>query len=209
MEENNNQQEDLIRSQKDGETNETETHSDVNSEEDPSVETSGENQEHKRDKGFRSKHRKDDRTEELSKEVAQLNDKYLRLYSEFDNYRKRSIKERIELSKSAASDLITELLPVLDDFERALTALETIEDNENANIDGINLIYTKLKNILGQQGLERMKALGEVFDTDFHEAITNIPAAQPDQKGKVVDVIQNGYLLNGKVIRYAKVVVGC
>jgi molecular chaperone GrpE len=207
MEENNNQQEDLIRSQKEGETNETENDN-IISGQDPSAETSGEDQDHKRDKGSKSKHRKDDRTEELAKEVLQLNDKYLRLYSEFDNYRKRSTKERIELSKSAASDLITELLPVLDDFERALNAMETGEDNENANIDGINLIYLKLKNILGQQGLERMKALGEVFDTDFHEAITNIPATQPDQKGKVVDVIQNGYLLNGKVIRYAKVVVG-
>jgi molecular chaperone GrpE len=208
MEEKNNQQEDLIRSQNEGETSETDNNTDVNPEKNPSAETSGEDQEHKRDKGSKSKHRKEDRTEELAKEVVQLNDKYLRLYSEFDNYRKRSTKERIELSKSAASDLITELLPVLDDFERALNAMEIAEDSENANIDGINLIYLKLKNILGQQGLERMKALGEVFDTDFHEALTNIPAPLPDQKGKVVDVIQNGYLLNGKVIRYAKVVVG-
>jgi molecular chaperone GrpE len=100
------------------------------------------------------------------------------------------------------------LLPVLDDFERAMDAMENSEVLENANIEGINLVYTKFKNILSLQGLELMKAKGEEFDTDFHEALTNIPAPTPDMKGKVVDVIQNGYLLNGKVIRYAKVVVG-
>jgi len=204
MEEKNNQNEDLIQNQKDADSNGPDSGSDINS----VVDSPDENPDHKKDKSFRSKHRKDDRTEELEKEVEQLNDKYLRLYSEFDNYRKRSIKERIEFGKSASAELIIALLPVLDDFERALNAMETIEDNENAIIDGINLVYNKLKSTLTQQGLERMKSLGEVFDTDFHEAITNIPAAKPDQKGRVVDVIQNGYLLNGKVIRYAKVVVG-
>jgi molecular chaperone GrpE len=100
------------------------------------------------------------------------------------------------------------LLPVLDDFERALNAMETGEDKENANNNGINLIYNKLKNILSQQGLEQMTVMGEEFNTDFHEALTKIPAPKPELKGKVVDIIQNGYLLNGKVIRYAKVVIG-
>jgi len=208
MEEKHNQHEDLIQNPKEGETNEINRDPEVNSGIEPSAELSGENPEHKKEKALKSKHRKEDRTEELEQEVVQWNDKYLRLYSEFDNYRKRSLKERIELSKSAASDLITALLPVLDDFERALNAMETGEDKENAIIDGINLVYNKLKNILSQQGLEQMKVMGEEFSTDFHEALTKIPAPKPELKGKVVDVIQNGYLLNGKVIRYAKVVIG-
>ena len=208
MEEKNNQHEDHIQNQKEGETIESNKEMAINSETGRNTESSEEQQEHKKEKASRSKHRKEDRTDELEQEVAQWNDKYLRLYSEFDNYRKRSLKERIELGKSAASELITELLPVLDDFERALNALETSEDKENAIIDGINLVYNKLKNILSQQGLERIKVMGEEFNTDYHEAMTKIPAPKPELKGKVVDVIQNGYLLNGKVIRYAKVVVG-
>jgi molecular chaperone GrpE len=208
MEEKNNQHEDLIQNPKEGETNESNKDTKVNSETEMSVELSEKNQEHKKEKASKSKHRKEDKAEDLEQEVVLLNDKYLRLYSEFDNYRKRSLKEKIELSKSAASDLIITLLPVLDDFERAMNAMETGEDKENANNDGINLIYNKLKNILSQQGLELMKVMGEEFNTDFHEALTKIPAPKPELKGKVVDVIQNGYLLNGKVIRYAKVVVG-
>jgi molecular chaperone GrpE len=189
MKEKNNKNEDLIQGPDKGDDNELNKETDINSD----AETSG---------------AKEDLAVDLEQEVVKLNDKYLRLYSEFDNYRKRSLKERIELSKSAASDLITTLLPVLDDFERALNAMETGEDKENAIKEGITHVYTKLKNILALQGLELMKVMGEEFNTDFHEAITNIPAPTPDQKGKVVDVIQNGYLLNGKVIRYAKVVVG-
>ena len=208
MEEKNNQHEDLIQNLNQGETNESIKDMELNSETGMSVELSEENQEHKKEKVSKSKHRKENRTEDLELEVVQLNDKYLRLYSEFDNYRKRSLREKIELSKSAASDLITTLLPVLDDFERAMNAMETGEDKENAHNDGINLIYNKLKNILSQQGLELMKVMGEEFNTDFHEALTKIPSPKPELKGKVVDVIQNGYLLNGKVIRYEKVVVG-
>ncbi|MGA2822199.1 MAG: nucleotide exchange factor GrpE [Bacteroidales bacterium] len=208
MEEKNNQQEDLIQNPNQGETNESNKDTEVKSETEMSAELSEEHQEHKKEKASKSKHRKEDRTEDLEQEVVLLNDKYLRLYSEFDNYRKRSLKEKIELSKSAASDLIITLLPVLDDFERAINAMETGEDKENAHNDGIYLIYNKLKNILSQQGVELMKVMGEEFNTDFHEALTKIPAPKPELKGKVVDVIQNGYLLNGKVIRYAKVVVG-
>jgi molecular chaperone GrpE len=208
MEELNNQNEEIIQNRKEEETNENPEDSVLIPEKESSSESTEEHPDHKKEKAARSKHKKEDKVEELEQEVAQWNDKYLRLYSEFDNYRKRSLKERIELSKTAASDLITALLPVLDDFERALSAMDTGEDKENPMLDGINLIYGKLKNILSQQGVERMKVTGEEFNTDYHEALTNIPAPRPELKGKVVDVIQNGYLLNGTVIRYAKVVVG-
>ncbi len=146
--------------------------------------------------------------ENPDEKIAELNDKYLRLYSEFDNYRKRTLKEKTELSKYASAEVITKLLPVLDDFERAITAFTATSDNGTALKEGVVLIYNKFLSVLNQQGLEQMKTLGESFDTDFHEAVTNIPAPQPDQKGKIVDEIQKGYLLNGKVIRFAKVVVG-
>jgi len=146
---------------------------------------------------------------ELDNEKAkEWHDKYLRLYSEFDNYRKRTLKEKIELSKTASADLITDLLPILDDFERAIQAFTETNNTDKALKDGVILIYNKFLNILTQKGLEQMKTIGEPFDTDFHEAITSIPAPSPDLKGKVVDEIEKGYLLHEKVIRYAKVVVG-
>jgi len=205
MEEKNNPQEENILKK---EETENSTEKEVSSATEHGSESASEEQEVKKEKSHKGKHLKEDKVEELEKEVIQLNDKYLRLYSEFDNYRKRSLKEKIELSKTASSEVITTLLPVLDDLERAMKAIEVQEGEVNAVVDGVGLIYNKLKNILSQQGLETMKVLGESFDTDFHEALTNIPAPEPDQKGKVVDVIQNGYLLSGKVIRYAKVVVG-
>ena len=146
--------------------------------------------------------------ENPEEKIAELNDKYLRLYSEFDNYRKRTLKEKAELSKFASADVITSLLPVLDDFERAIKAFTATSDNGTALKEGVVLIFNKFLSVLNQQGLEQMKTLGESFDTDFHEAVTNVPAANPDQKGKVVDEILKGYLLNGRVIRFAKVVVG-
>jgi molecular chaperone GrpE len=145
--------------------------------------------------------------EKLKEQIEELNDKYLRLYSEFDNYRKRTAKERIELQKSASKDLIVALLPVLDDFERAIKAFEEHNLSDEAK-KGIELIYNKLMTTLKQRGLEPMDAQGKDFDTDYHEAITEIPAPAEDMAGKVVDVVQRGYLLNGKVLRYAKVVVG-
>jgi molecular chaperone GrpE len=159
----------------------------------------------------KQKHKKDDKVEKIEKleeEVSQLNDKYLRLYSEFDNYRKRTQREKIELSKTAAAEIISDMLPVLDDLERAYTAIDSTEDSHSATKDGIGLILNKFLNILTQAGLEPIKAIGEEFNTDFHEAITNIPAPSPDMKGKILDVIVKGYLLGGKVIRFAKVVVG-
>jgi molecular chaperone GrpE len=205
MEEKNNPQEEEILKR---ENTDNLTKKEVSSTTGQQNQASAEEPEGRKEKGHKGKHRKEDRVEELEQEVANLNDKYLRLYSEFDNYRKRSLKERIELSKTASADVISTILPVLDDFERALKAMEVPEGDAKSVADGVGLIYNKLKSILNQQGLETMKVLGESFDTDFHEALTNIPAPEPDQKGKVVDVIQNGYLLNGKVIRYAKVVVG-
>lgn len=147
-------------------------------------------------------------TPEWQLKYSELNDKYLRLYSDFDNFRKRTLKEKLDLSKFATEDLIVKLLPVLDDFDRALKAIETIQSADASLKDGTLLIFNKFISILNQQGLEQMRVLGEPFDTDFHEAITNIPAPDPEQKGTVMDVVQKGYLLNGKVIRYAKVVVG-
>lgn len=156
-------------------------------------------------KSDKSKHKK---VEKLEEDLAQANDKFLRLYSEFDNYRKRTLKEKVELSKNASEEVMKSILPVLDDFERALKAFEISNDSTDSLKHGIILIFNKFINILSQQGLQQMKTIGEPFDTDFHEAITNIPVEDPTQKGKVIDEVERGYLLNGKVIRYAKVVVG-
>lgn len=137
----------------------------------------------------------------------EMNDKYLRLYSEFDNFRKRTAKERIEFSKTAAADIFTTILPVIDDFERAQKAMENSVEVEIVK-EGMNIIYHKLWNLLQQKGLEKVTALGEEFDADIYEAITSTPVNDDSQKGKVVDVLESGYTLNGKVIRFAKVVVG-
>lgn len=164
-------------------------------------------EEDKKEKHAKSKHRKDEKTEKLEEEVAQLNDKYLRLYSEFDNYRKRTIKEKIELGKTASADVILSILPVIDDFERAVKAFEISDESTDALKHGIILIYNKFINTLSQQGLKPIKAIGEDFDTDFHEAVTQVPATDPAMKGKVIDEIEKGYMLYDKVIRYSKVVV--
>jgi molecular chaperone GrpE len=137
----------------------------------------------------------------------ELNDKFLRLYSEFDNYKKRTAKERIEFAKSAAQDVFIAILPVIDDLERAIKSNETLEDI-NAIKEGLKLIHHKFSATLTKKGLEPMDTIGKEFNADLHEAITNIPAQSDDMKGKVIDEVEKGYLLNGKVIRYAKVVVG-
>jgi molecular chaperone GrpE len=139
----------------------------------------------------------------------ELNDKYLRLYSEFDNYRKRTQKERIEFSKTASEEIILSLLPVIDDLERALkSTLKTGDEMEVVPKEGLQLIYQKFKSLLVQKGLEAIPSLGESFNVDFHDALTNIPAPSEEMKGKVIDEVEKGYKLNGKVIRYSKVVVG-
>lgn len=145
--------------------------------------------------------------EKLKQENSNLNDKYLRLFAEFDNYKRRTQKERVELLQTAGKDVVVSLLPVLDDFERALKATENATE-VSAIREGVMLVQTKLKSILGQKGLKEVESLNTPFDTDMHEAITKIPAPSDDLKGKVVDELEKGYTLNDKVIRFAKVVVG-
>lgn len=133
-------------------------------------------------------------------------DKYLRLFAEFDNFRKRTMRERGDLIRNASMDVLEKLLPVLDDFDRA--AADGSEDVEAVR-EGRNLIHTKMRQLLEAQGLAKMEVKqGDVFDVELHEAITNIPAPTPDLAGKVVDVVEPGYKLNDKIMRYAKVVVG-
>lgn len=145
--------------------------------------------------------------EQLEATIADLRDKHLRLFSDFDNYRKRTNKERIELFKTASSEMIIELLTILDDFDRAGKSFETTADIEAVK-QGFELIHAKLQGLLTRKGLENMDSLGKEFNTDFHEAITEFPAPSKELKSKVLDVVEKGYLLNGKVIRFAKVVVG-
>jgi len=137
----------------------------------------------------------------------ELNDKYLRLYSEFDNYRKRTTRERSEFLKTANQEVILELLTILDDFERAIRSNEEV-DNCDTLKEGMILIYQKLSGLLAKKGLKAIEAIGEDFNTDYHEAITFTAAASEEMKGKIIDQIEKGYLLNDKVIRYAKVVIG-
>nr|WP_262482245.1 nucleotide exchange factor GrpE [Arcticibacter svalbardensis] len=145
--------------------------------------------------------------EKLQGDLKEANDKYLRLYAEFDNYKRRTTKERIDLLQSAGKDVLLSILPVADDLERAIKAMESVSDVK-AIKEGIILVSSKLKNTLGQKGIKEMESIGTVFDADIHEAITNIPAPSADLKGKVIDEVEKGYYLNDKVLRFAKVVVG-
>ena len=153
-------------------------------------------------------------TQELSAEEQaiakynEINDKYLRLYSDFENFRKRTQKEKVELYKTAGEDVISAILPVIDDFERAQKAMKESDDIQGVK-DGIKLIHDKLANTLKQKGLEETKsAINKDFDIEYHEAITQIPAPSKKLVGKVIDEVEKGYQLNGKVIRFTKVVVG-
>ncbi len=146
-------------------------------------------------------------TDKLKEEVSQLNDKYLRLFAEFDNYKRRTSQERRDLLQTAGKDVIVSMLGVLDDFERADKAMENAIEVKPVK-EGINLVHHKLKSLLVQKGLVAMDTKGKTFDADIHEAITSIPAPSQDLKGKVVDEVEKGYLLNDKVIRFAKVIVG-
>ena len=139
--------------------------------------------------------------------MDELCDKYVRLYADFDNHRKRTAIEKNELVKTASKDIIKELLPVVDDFERALKALENKPEAAAAK-DGMQLIYNKLVTNLSAKGLKAMDSVGKDFDVELHEAITEIPAPTPEMGGKVVDEVEKGYYLNGKIIRFAKVIVG-
>lgn len=143
----------------------------------------------------------------LQDELAILKDKHIRLQAEFDNFRKRTLKEKMELMKSAGESILLNVLPVIDDFERALQTMGEAEEG-NPVVDGVNLIYSKFQEFLKQNGIKEIEAKGQDFDTDLHEAITKIPAPTEDLKGKIVDVVQTGYILNDKVIRFSKVVIG-
>lgn len=133
-------------------------------------------------------------------------DKYLRLYSEFENFRRRTTKERLEMMQNASKDLMVELLPIVDDMERALKAMQ--KSGDSAAVEGMELIFKKMYGTLEKKGLKPMNAQGEVFDPEIHEAVTQFDAPTEDMKGKVIDELEKGYFLNDKVIRFAKVVVG-
>lgn len=158
--------------------------------------------------------KKEKKTEEMEKKIATLEetiakdkDDYLRLMAEFDNYRRRTSQEKLELVSMASTDTIKGLLPILDDCERALKVLLESEDSDAAK-EGTELIYSKLMGYLKSKGLAVIEALDQTFDTDLHEAVAQFPVEDEEKKGKVFDVVQTGYTLNGKVIRFAKVVVG-
>lgn len=160
---------------------------------------------------FGRKNKKEDKLkqemEALEKQNKELKDKFLLLYSEFDNYKKRTNKEKLELLSTASEKVLVELLPVVDDFERAIVANEKVDDIQVLK-DGFGLIYNKLSQLLKRFDLQEIEAKGQPFDTDFHEAVTHFPAPTDEDKGKVIDVTQKGYKLKDKVIRYSKVVVG-
>jgi molecular chaperone GrpE len=145
--------------------------------------------------------------DKLKAEASEWQNKYLRLYAEFDNFKRRTSKERLELLQIAGKDVIVDLLPVLDDFERAQKSMETASDIEAVK-EGVKLVHHKLKNLLTSKGLKEMTSIGDEFNADVHEGITNIPAPTDDLKGKVLDELEKGYYLNDKVIRFAKVIIG-
>ena len=151
--------------------------------------------------------KKDQLIEALNLKIKEVDDKYLRLSAEFDNYRKRTMKEKADFAKFADEEVMLKLLPVIDDFDRAIQSMENVKDIKFMK-DGLTLIYNKFYDFLKQKNIQEIEATHKDFDTDCHEAITKIPAPDKKLKGKVVDVIEKGYTLNGKVIRYSKVVVG-
>ena len=148
-----------------------------------------------------------DELELMTQKYSDLNDKNLRLMAEFDNYRKRTLKERMDLLKTAGEKILVDMLPLVDDFERGLKAMETSEDVQAVK-DGVDLIYSKFIAFLLQNGVKAIPTENQSFDTEFHEAITTFPAPSQEQKGKIIDCVSKGYTMNEKVIRFSKVVVG-
>ena len=197
----------------------TQTNSEISQEE--QMEKVQEQEPKKEKKGFLKRDAKKEKIEELENRIAELEkqaaehenqiakdkDDYIRLMAEFDNYRRRTSQEKLEMVSMASTETIKGLLPVLDDCERALKVLQESSDSEAAK-EGTELIYNKLMAYLKSKGLAVIEAMGETFDTDLHEAVAQFPVPEEDKKGKVFDVVQTGYTLNGKVIRFAKVVVG-
>jgi molecular chaperone GrpE len=161
----------------------------------------------KKSKKVIGKDKSAEKIEELENIIAQKNDQFLRLQAEFDNYRKRTLKEKMELTKTAGESILVNILPVIDDFERALKSMETATDL-NPVKEGVELIFKRFSDFVKQNGVKEIDAFEKVLDTDQHEAITKIPAPTEELKGKIVDVVQKGYMLNDKVIRFAKVVIG-
>ena len=145
--------------------------------------------------------------EKAAEKLKEVNDKYLRLSAEYDNYRRRTLKEKMELTKTAGEGMLLALLPVIDDFDRAMAHMDDANDVE-ALKEGMKLIHTKFNDFLGQQGMKEIEAKAKDFDTDVHEAVTKIPAPSEEMKGKVIDCIEKGYTLHEKVVRFSKVVVG-
>ena len=161
-------------------------------------------------KGKKRKLKKDKKQieiDELKEKLNEISDKHLRLQAEFDNFRRRTMKEKADLIKSGGESVLINILPIIDDFERALNSLKDVADDD-AGKQGTTLIYNKFEEFLKQNNVKEIEALNQDFDVDLHEALTKIPAPDEKSKGKVVDVIQKGYLLNDKVIRFAKVVIG-
>lgn len=164
-------------------------------------------EENDEDKKKSKKDKKKKKIEELEVKLSDLSDKHLRLQAEFDNFRRRTLKEKSDLIKAGGESTIITILPIIDDFERALESLKEVPDDD-AGKKGTMLIYSKFKDFLKQNNVKEIDALNKDFDVDLHEAVTKIPAPDKKHKGKVVDVIQKGYMLNDKVIRFAKVVIG-
>ena len=165
--------------------------------------------ESKKEKAHKKSHAEEllEQIEKSEMELLDLKDRHMRLQAEFDNYRKRTLKERIELMKTANESLLISILPVVDDFDRANQTLDLVEEQSPVK-EGVQLIYNKFQDFLKQNGIKEIEAKGLDFNTDLHEAITKIPAPTEDLAGKIVDVVQKGYYLNDKVIRFAKVVIG-
>ncbi len=186
-------------------------------EEEPKAEEATENEKKEEPKKeekrgfFGKKNNKEDelkkKIEELEIQKKELNEKFLHLYSEFDNYKKRTNREKLELLDTASEKVIVNILPIIDDFERAIKANENLEDIQVIK-EGFSLIYNKMLQLLNRFDVTEISAKGEVFDTDLHEAVTHFPAPTEEEKGKVIDVTEKGYKIKEKVIRYAKVVVG-
>jgi molecular chaperone GrpE len=162
--------------------------------------------ESKKDKGHK-KSKVEEQLEITESELLELKDKHIRLQAEFDNYRKRTLKERMDLLKTASESLLISILPVIDDFDRAVQTLNLVEEDSHLK-DGVMLIYNKFQDFLKQNGVKEIEAKEQTFDTDLHEAITTFPAPTEELKGKIIDVVQKGYYLNDKVIRHSKVVIG-
>lgn len=155
----------------------------------------------------RAKKTKSSEIEELNLKLVEFNDKYLRLSAEFDNYRKRTLKEKMDLTRTGGESMLINILPVVDNLERAIESVKTTSDI-NAVKEGISLIYSNFKDFLSQNGVKEIDALNKKFDTDLHEAISKIPVKKKSLKGKVIDVVEKGYYLHDKVVRFARVVIG-